>query len=232
MKKTISILILAIVALFSVSVIAHEKVVVIPLGGKCKKPTGPTKIIFLSSQSYTGNLGGLAGADAKCQQLADNAGLSGTYKAWLSVYGFDPITRIIPSTAPYVRTDGAIIANNFDDLTDGSLEHSLQHPIMLDEHGQAIASPVWTDTGSGGWGYDDQSRHCQVHLQVQDQYVVGQFFVPSRIQLIVKQHRCLKASRNAGVLSHVMCQVHTQQQELVLTHYPGTSSFKTSFNCL
>ena len=29
-------------------------------------------------------MGGVAGADAKCQSLADNANLGGTYKAWIS----------------------------------------------------------------------------------------------------------------------------------------------------
>ena len=38
--------------------------------------------MFASSQNYVGGqLGGLAGADAKCQQLAVAAGLKGTFKA-------------------------------------------------------------------------------------------------------------------------------------------------------
>ncbi len=46
-------------------------------------PTG-AKFVFASSQTYQGNLGGLAGADAKCQGLAADAGLSGTFRAYLS----------------------------------------------------------------------------------------------------------------------------------------------------
>src|SRR5215212_6677746 len=45
-------------------------------GGPCS--------VFLSSITYDGNLGGLSGADAKCQGLAAVAGLPGIYKAWLS----------------------------------------------------------------------------------------------------------------------------------------------------
>src|ERR1051325_3061527 len=38
------------------------------------------KKVFISSGTYTGNLGGLAGADATCQGLADAVALGGTYK--------------------------------------------------------------------------------------------------------------------------------------------------------
>jgi len=40
--------------------------------------------IFVSSQTYDGNLGGLVGADAKCGSLAQAAGLSRDYKAMLA----------------------------------------------------------------------------------------------------------------------------------------------------
>jgi hypothetical protein len=65
------------------------------------------KKVFLTSQEYTGNLGGLAGADAKCQALADAAGIGGTFKAWLSDSTLDPIHRFSGSTfsgVPFVRT--------------------------------------------------------------------------------------------------------------------------------
>ena len=42
------------------------------------------KRVFVTSANYTGDLGGLVGADSKCQALADSAGLDGNYKAWLS----------------------------------------------------------------------------------------------------------------------------------------------------
>ncbi|MDO8592633.1 MAG: dockerin type I domain-containing protein, partial [bacterium] len=43
-----------------------------------------TKRIFVTSTSYTGSLGGLAGADAKCQARATVGGLTGTWKALMS----------------------------------------------------------------------------------------------------------------------------------------------------
>jgi len=40
--------------------------------------------VFITSTVFTSDLGGLEGADATCQNLADAAALDGTFKAWLS----------------------------------------------------------------------------------------------------------------------------------------------------
>jgi len=90
------------------------------------------KIIFLSSQQFTTNLGGLAGADLKCQNAAESAGLNGIYKAWLSDSNISAKDRLTHSPAPYIRTDGVIVANNWFDLTDGWLKD----PILCDEYKQ------------------------------------------------------------------------------------------------
>lgn len=80
-----------------------------------------TKKVFVSSALYTGDLGGLDGADAKCQALASAANLGGTYRAWLSDTTGSPSTRFTQSTVPYVLVDGTKIADNWADLTDGNL---------------------------------------------------------------------------------------------------------------
>ena len=72
------------------------------------EPATP-KTVFVSSQTYDGNLGGLAGADAKCQGLADAAGLKGTFKAllldsWPSL--FHSSCRTCCPTAQWSRTTG------------------------------------------------------------------------------------------------------------------------------
>ncbi|MBA3549878.1 MAG: DUF4215 domain-containing protein [Nannocystis sp.] len=76
----------------------------------------PPRIVFVTSQVYNGNLGGLAGADAKCQALAAAAKLPGTYKAWLSDSNGSPSTRMTKVAAPYVRTDGVMVAGSWSDL--------------------------------------------------------------------------------------------------------------------
>ena len=48
-------------------------------------PSGPMTFFVTSSRSVTGNLGGLSGADATCQQLATAAGAGGhEWRAYLS----------------------------------------------------------------------------------------------------------------------------------------------------
>ncbi len=104
--------------------------------------------VFATSVGYDGNLGGLTGADARCQLLANIAGLPGTYKAWLSDSSGSPSTRFTQSSGPYVLVNGTtVIANNWADLVDGTLAAA----INLNEQGSSIGSNyVWTGTlGSG-----------------------------------------------------------------------------------
>ncbi len=80
-----------------------------------------SKKVFVTSETYTSNLGGLAGADQKCNALAATAGLSGTYMAWLSDSSAGPDTRFTRSDIPYALVDGTLIASDWDDLVDGAL---------------------------------------------------------------------------------------------------------------
>jgi hypothetical protein len=103
---------------------------------------GRTKMVFVSSATYNGNLGGLSGADDKCQTLATGAGLPGSYKAWLSDTSVGPSTRFTHSAVPYILPDGTVVANDWADLTDGSL----QHAINLTEN---LNPPVYEGTQTG-----------------------------------------------------------------------------------
>ena len=89
--------------------------------GVCRAP----RRAFVTSVAYDGNLGGLTGADARCQARADAAGLGGTWMAWISTTAGSPSTRFTRSSAPYVRIDGATLATNWADLTDGTLATTL-----------------------------------------------------------------------------------------------------------
>ncbi len=108
------------------------------------------KNVFVTSERHTGDFGGITGADAFCQSLANTAGLSGTYYAWLSDSTTSPNLRFSQASVPYRLVDGTTIANNWTDLTDGTL----QHPINLDEYGNAaVSNMVFTFTmvdGSAG----------------------------------------------------------------------------------
>ena len=108
------------------------------------------KTVFITSAKFKGNLGGLAGADDKCQAEADGPASivpSGTYLAWLSD-GFDsPDIRFTKSSHPYVLPDGTKIAEDFTDLTDGSILHK----INIDRTGKSLPfERFWTGTNSDG----------------------------------------------------------------------------------
>jgi hypothetical protein len=109
--------------------------------------------IFITSNTYNGNLGGLAGADQKCQTLADASTLvkPGIWKAWLSTATESAVTRMIQLGTPYrlPNDNNDVVANNWSDLTDGTL---LQ-PIVYDENGNfrpLLHSDVWTKTLPNG----------------------------------------------------------------------------------
>ena len=81
--------------------------------GKC------STTVFTTSTTQNGDLGGLSGADALCQDLADSAGLSGTYLAWLADAnpGNAPNIRFNQATAPYKLTDFTELAADWTHLT-------------------------------------------------------------------------------------------------------------------
>jgi hypothetical protein len=89
--------------------------------------------LFVTNATYTGNLGGLSAGDSICQASADGAGLTGTFKAWLSDTSTTAGSRFTHPTLPYILRDGTLIANDWTDLTDGSIAHA----IDLDENGAA-----------------------------------------------------------------------------------------------
>jgi len=106
-------------------------------GGGCVLSNN--KRIFYTSTFYNGNLGGLAGADAKCNTRASAAGISSGcgYKAWLStggggVAGTNAKDRLTHATGKYVSVTGTVIANNWYDLVDGSINYV---NVFSDENG-------------------------------------------------------------------------------------------------
>ena len=120
-------------------------------------PTPSYKRVFVSSNTYDGNLGGLDGADTKCQALADSASLGGTWKAWLSSGSISASSRLSHSAIPYKLVNGVtVIANNWSDLTDGGLAKT----INKDQNNITITNrAVWTNTSVSG-NINSSSNHC------------------------------------------------------------------------
>jgi hypothetical protein len=104
-------------------------------------PSGPMTFFVSSARSTTGNLGGLSGADALCQQLATAVGGGGhTWRAYLSAdhdpsNGGQPLdarTRI--GIGPWRNANGVLIARNVAELHSRTGDASL----FIDETGRRI----------------------------------------------------------------------------------------------
>jgi hypothetical protein len=124
--------------------------------GKCKPGSETYWRVFVSSTADSGGeIQGLSSADAACQFAANQAGLGGTWKAWLSDSTTSASQRLHHSTIPYKLLDGAQIADDWNDLTDGSL----QNIINIDQTGQELGvldnNAVWTGTFADGTGAGD-----------------------------------------------------------------------------
>jgi hypothetical protein len=137
-------------------------------------PSAPTMSFFVTStKSTTGNLGGLRGADALCQNLATAAGFgSKTWRAYLSVERdadngnrpTDARSRI--GTGPWQNATGIVVAQNLTEL------HARRGDaaVFVDERGQRIPgqwpgspSPVEHDilTGSAADGTLLSGQTCE-----------------------------------------------------------------------
>lgn len=117
-------------------------------GVGCLGAVACTRVVFVTSLDYTGNLGGVAGADAKCQALADTSTIARIrgrrFLAWVSTTMTSPSSRLVHGTQPYIRPDSVTIAANWSDLTNGTL----QNGISLDENGGTHGGGAWTATSS------------------------------------------------------------------------------------
>jgi hypothetical protein len=127
-------------------------------------PTGRTTSFFVTSAtSVTGNLGGLAGADATCQRLATAAGHDGSWRAYLSVER-DPSNGNQPThardrigTGPWYNANRVLIANNIADLHSRTGDAELfvnEHGLRINGQWPGSPAPVEHDilTGSNADG--------------------------------------------------------------------------------
>ena len=131
-------------------------------------PTGPSTprvSFFVTSQtSVTGNLGGLAGADATCQRLAMAAGspANRTWRAYLSV---ERGANALPGHArdrigqgPWYNAQMQLVANTVAEL------HSRQGDaaIFLDERGQRV-NGQWTGSPAPCRARHPDGFECRWH---------------------------------------------------------------------
>jgi len=108
---------------------------------------GPPMGFFVTSAGpgNGGNLGGLAGADAHCQMLAEAAGSNRTWRAYLSAAvaggrGAPPQAAVNArdriGTGPWYNANGALIASNVADLHED--RNNIRKPTAVDQNGDEV----------------------------------------------------------------------------------------------
>ncbi len=104
-------------------------------------------VMFVTGKKWGGNLGGISGADEKCQDSATKAGLSGKWIALLSDSKTNAFDRV-PNTL-FIRMDGNRIANGKWSLFKASI---IENPISITETGETVSGNeyVWTGTQEEG----------------------------------------------------------------------------------
>lgn len=148
---------------------------VVPEGGDA----GPTqKRVFATSTPTNGNLGGLAGADAKCMAAATSAMLGGTFVAYLSIENVVDARDRVTAAGPWYLVNGMLA------VTKAELANApITHAIDRDENGALVSTPdVWTATGGAGRFLDDDcvgwtSGSALAHAAVGDTNATGNAWV-------------------------------------------------------
>jgi hypothetical protein len=115
-----------------------------PVGAVC---AGTYNYAFVTSTTELPSLlGGVAGADALCNQRAQGAGLPGQYVAWISSTTSDARMRL-GSASGWLRTDRRPFAASVASLFAGKA----LYPLKLDENGNEVAEET-VATGTLGDG--------------------------------------------------------------------------------
>lgn len=132
-------------------------------------PPPLNRLMFVTKSQYNGNLGGIVGADAKCQAEADLYSKPGAYIAWISTYNpfvsvADRLFNLAYSHIDIVDVRGELIAPSVLSL----LSNGPINPLVYIVDGQSLQSQpishwVWTGTNKSGDpipGQQPQSHTC------------------------------------------------------------------------
>ncbi len=108
-------------------------------------PAG-SHLMFVTSQSWNGNLGGGEGADAKCQAAALASSRAGTWKAIISVSASEEANTRITISGPVYNVDGEQLATGAASLWDGYLDNA----VRFNEFGELASGSAWTGSSASG----------------------------------------------------------------------------------
>ena len=140
-----------------------------PVRPICNGDASCARTIFVTKEIWNGNFQtGLAPADTRCNTAAgksSNSNVAGRkFVAWVSSGSgvYSATQRHVHGTMPYLRSDGLIVANNWDHLTRTNSSVDLTNAISVDEHGNPApfgpppqSTFVWTGTNVDGTSTTD-----------------------------------------------------------------------------
>ncbi len=145
------------------------------------------RVAFVTAATFSGDLGGLAGADAACVAAATKAHLdnAAAFKAWLSDGEAAPATRLVKAAQdllPYARRDGKQLAYSLAYLT----TQGMDYPLDYTEYGVPLPPEegAWTNVTPKGQPFSP-TDHCQAWTSalLKDSARVGQISPKSAAEL-------------------------------------------------
>lgn len=152
----------------------------VPIGRSCTECGGAAnkKVAFISAKGTGGSMGGIAGVDARCQSEANAAGLSGTYLGWIadSTAASAPATRfsaaIRGGAYSIVRPDGAVIANNWADLIDGTINTNIITTAFGAPINSNVESNIYGNVATNGTRFS-ATDHCSNYTSISGNVMRG-----------------------------------------------------------
>jgi hypothetical protein len=112
---------------------------------------GAHRLMFVTHDVVSANLGGQAGAASVCNAAALDAGLAGSYVAWISLSAAPPGPNLArEQNVPIVLPNCALLANDLDHL---ETPNGLLHTPNVTERGLEVGNGVcyvWTSTNQSG----------------------------------------------------------------------------------
>lgn len=101
---------------------------------------------FVTSNTFSANLGGLAGGDSQCALAATNGGLPGHYVALLSTSTVNAISRL-GSARGWIRTDGLPVGDDSSSLFNSG---KMYYPVYMNEFAAALGGLTFSGSNDNG----------------------------------------------------------------------------------
>ena len=121
--------------------------------------SGAFKRIFVVNGTFSGAMGGIAGADQICQDRAVANSYAGTFYAWLATDSSDdPESRFTKATVEYRDPDDQVVAYDWASLTSGGLASFFN--TMEGGGGESNSFNRWTNVAADGTAKYDGTNNC------------------------------------------------------------------------